>query len=58
MGLPLREGRYTWSSGHYVEVFDSTVVEVETDAGLTGWGEDQTYAPQPILEALDQHTTA
>lgn len=30
----------------------------EWDDGLTGWGEDQTYAPQPILEALDQHTTA
>jgi L-alanine-DL-glutamate epimerase-like enolase superfamily enzyme len=37
--LPLREGRYTWSSGHFVEVFDTTVVAVETDAGLTGWGE-------------------
>ena len=37
--LPLREGRYTWSSGHFVEVFDSTVVAVETDAGITGWGE-------------------
>ncbi len=37
--LPLREGRYTWSDGHYVEVFDSTVVAVETDAGLTGYAE-------------------
>ena len=37
--LPLREGRYSWSNGNFVEVFDSTVVEVETDAGLTGWGE-------------------
>jgi len=37
--LPLKEGRYTWASGNYVEVFDSTVVEIETDAGLTGWGE-------------------
>jgi len=24
--------------------------------GLTGWGEDQTYAPQPVLEALDATT--
>lgn len=37
--LPLREGRYTWSDGHFVEVFDSTVVAVETDAGLTGFAE-------------------
>lgn len=37
--LPLREGRYAWSKGNFVEVFDSTVVAVETDAGLTGWGE-------------------
>ncbi len=37
--LPLKEGRYSWSNGNFVEVFDSTVVEVETDAGITGWGE-------------------
>lgn len=37
--LPLREGRYTWSSGNFVEVFDSTVIAVETDSGLTGYGE-------------------
>lgn len=37
--LPLREGRYSWSNGNFVEVFDSTVVAVETDAGITGHGE-------------------
>ena len=37
--LPLVEGRYTWSDGRYVEVFDSTVVELETDEGLAGVGE-------------------
>ena len=37
--LPLREGRYSWSGGNYVEVFDSTVVAVETDAGITGYAE-------------------
>jgi L-alanine-DL-glutamate epimerase-like enolase superfamily enzyme len=37
--LPLKEGRYSWSNGNFVDVFDSTVVGVETDAGLTGWGE-------------------
>jgi len=37
--LPLHEGSYKWSGGKSVTVFDSTVVAVETDAGLTGWGE-------------------
>lgn len=37
--LPLKEGRYSWSNGNFVDVFDSTVVAVETDAGITGWGE-------------------
>lgn len=37
--LPLREGRYTWADGRYVEVFDSTVVEIRTDEGLVGYGE-------------------
>ncbi len=39
VGLPLREGRYSWSGGNYIEVFDSTVVAVETDEGLTGYAE-------------------
>lgn len=37
--LPLHEGSYKWSGGNSVTVFDSTVVEVTTDAGITGWGE-------------------
>jgi len=37
--LPLVEGRYSWSEGKYVEVFDSTVVELITDEGLSGYGE-------------------
>jgi L-alanine-DL-glutamate epimerase-like enolase superfamily enzyme len=37
--LPLHEGSYKWSGGKSVTVFDSTVVQVETDAGLTGYGE-------------------
>jgi cis-L-3-hydroxyproline dehydratase len=37
--LPLREGRYSWSGGKSVSVFDSTVVRVDTDEGITGWGE-------------------
>lgn len=37
--LPLHEGRYNWSGGRSVSVFDSTIVRVETDAGLAGHGE-------------------
>jgi L-alanine-DL-glutamate epimerase-like enolase superfamily enzyme len=37
--LPLREGSYKWSGGKAVTVFDSTIVCVETDAGLVGYGE-------------------
>ena len=37
--LPLHEGSYKWSGGNSVTVFDSTVVSVETDAGITGYGE-------------------
>ena len=37
--LPLYEGSYKWSGGKSVSVFDSTIVRVETDAGLVGYGE-------------------
>src|SRR3954471_16436326 len=37
--LPLHEGSYRWSGGKAVTVFDSTVVRVETDEGVTGHGE-------------------
>ncbi|HET6157394.1 MAG TPA: cis-3-hydroxy-L-proline dehydratase [Dongiaceae bacterium] len=37
--LPLHEGSYKWSGGNVVTMFDSTVVAVETDEGITGYGE-------------------
>jgi L-alanine-DL-glutamate epimerase-like enolase superfamily enzyme len=37
--LPLAEGSYRWAGGKSVEVFDSTLVAVDTDGGATGWGE-------------------
>ena len=37
--LPLHEGSYKWSGGNFVEVFDSTVVEIQTDSGISGFGE-------------------
>ena len=37
--LPLEEGAYKWSGGKSVRVFDSTVVGIETDTGVIGYGE-------------------
>jgi L-alanine-DL-glutamate epimerase-like enolase superfamily enzyme len=37
--LPLHEGSYKWSGGKSVTVFDSTIVGVETDTGVIGYGE-------------------
>lgn len=37
--LPLVEGSYKWSGGKSVNVFDSTIVGVETECGLIGYGE-------------------
>ncbi len=36
--LPLHEGKYAWSGEKSVEVFDSTIVKVETESGITGVG--------------------
>ncbi len=37
--LPLVEGNYKWSGGKSVSVFDSTVVMVQTNSGMAGYGE-------------------
>ena len=37
--LPLAEGPYNWSGGNTVAVFDSTIVRIETDNGMSGFGE-------------------
>lgn len=37
--LPLHEGSYKWSGGKSVSVFDSTIIGVETECGLVGYGE-------------------
>ena len=43
--LPLREGSYKWSGGKSVDVFDSTIVRVETDVGRAGHGVAQRGEP-------------
>ena len=37
--LPLREGSYKWSGEKSVDIFDSTIVAIETDDGHVGYGE-------------------
>jgi cis-L-3-hydroxyproline dehydratase len=43
--LPLKEGSYNWSGGKSVSVFDSTVVRIDTDAGISGFGESCPLGP-------------
>jgi len=42
--LPMKEGSYSWG-GQSFSAFDSTVVIVETDAGITGCGESCPLGP-------------
>jgi L-alanine-DL-glutamate epimerase-like enolase superfamily enzyme len=53
--LPLKEGRYNWSNGNFVEVFDSTIVEIMTDEGIAGYAEccplGSAYLPSYALGA-------
>ena len=39
---PFVDGSYTCSGGRSAKGFDSTIVRIDTDAGVTGWGE---FAP-------------
>jgi len=47
--LPLKGDGYTFAKGKNIRVADSTLVRVDTDAGLSGWGEacplGRTYLP-------------
>jgi L-alanine-DL-glutamate epimerase-like enolase superfamily enzyme len=36
---PFRDGTYTCSGGRSAEGFDSLIIRLETDQGITGWGE-------------------
>lgn len=43
--LPLHEGSYKWSDGKNVSVFDATIVKIETNFGITGYGENTPLGP-------------
>ena len=40
--LPIAEGSYDWAGGNSYEAFDSTIVRLDTDEGIVGWGELST----------------
>ena len=39
VGLPPDDGAYKWSGGNTITVLDSTLVRLDTDAGVTAHGE-------------------
>jgi cis-L-3-hydroxyproline dehydratase len=43
--LPLHESSYKWSGGKSVTTFDATVVQIETDTGFIGYGENTPLGP-------------
>ena len=43
--LPLVAGNYNWSFGRSITSYDLTIVRIETDAGIIGWGEACQLGP-------------
>ena len=43
--LPLKEGNYSWSHGNSVNSFDSTIIKINTNIGISGLGEVCTLGP-------------
>ena len=45
INLPLKEGKYNWSHENSVSVFDSTIVKINTNKNISGFGEVCTLGP-------------
>ncbi len=43
--VPLADGGYTFAKGRHVATADTTVVRIDTDEGVTGWGETTPLGP-------------
>jgi L-alanine-DL-glutamate epimerase-like enolase superfamily enzyme len=43
--LPVPGGAYHMSGGRAYPALDTTLVKIETDKGLTGWGESCPFGP-------------
>ena len=56
---PFTSGVYTCSGGRSAEGFDSTIVRIDTDAGLGGWGEMAPLGAfyDPAFAAAAQHVS-
>ena len=52
--LPLVDHAYKWADGKGGSQFDSTVVQIHTDAGITGYGEVNNIQQQ--LSQLKYYT--
>jgi L-alanine-DL-glutamate epimerase-like enolase superfamily enzyme len=50
--LPIGEGTFTWSGGE-LAAFDSTVVRVDTDEDVVGWGESCPLGPSYLPAFAD-----
>ncbi len=55
--LPLHEKSYKWAGGKSVDTFDATVVKIETNAGIVGFGENTPLGPN-YLPAYAEGTRA
>jgi len=51
--LPLVDGDYCWADGKSVSVYDSTVVAITTDTGVTGYGEVVPLGPNYLASYAD-----
>ncbi len=49
VSVPIKDGTYSMSGGRDLDAFDTTIVRIETNDGLSGWGEvtplGATYLP-------------
>ena len=49
--LPFAGGSYHLSGGRSWESLDSTIIKIDTDVGIVGWGETCPFGPN-YLEAF------
>ncbi len=45
LDVPLADGGYQWAKGRRIDVADTTVIRIETDEGISGWGETTPLGP-------------
>ena len=48
VNLPVRDGGFRQSSGRVWRTLDSTIVRIDTDDGVSGWGEACPFGPNYV----------